>query len=91
MWGGIGLAPARLSVNFVSEAAANGIPQGGHLQRRPVAIRNTRSTWKRDMVYNVESPSVSVDSESLEVFIDGLAVVNPPAKTLPLSQRYFLA
>src|SRR5690606_23564360 len=40
MWGGLGLAPARLSVNFVSQSAALGIPNGAHLQRRPVPIRD---------------------------------------------------
>lgn len=91
MWGGMGAAPARLSVNFVSEAAANGIPGAEHLQRRPVAVRNTRSTYKDAMLRNTASPEVSVDTESLEVFIDGLPVVNPPAEELPLAQRYFLA
>lgn len=90
MWGGMGAAPARLAVNFVSAAAADGIPDGNHLQRRPVAMRGTRSTYKAAMQRNASSPKVEVDPESLEVFIEGLPVVNPPAEELPLSQRYFL-
>lgn len=91
MWGGLGLAPAQLSVNFVSLQAERGIPEGGHLRRRPVAVRDTRAVSKLDMHHNRASPAVRVDPESLEVFIDGLPVINPPAERLPLTQRYFLA
>jgi urease subunit alpha len=91
MFGGLGLAPARLAVNFLSAQAANGIPGGRHLQRRPVPIRNTRATFKRDMRHNIASPSVRVDPESYEVFIDGVSATHAPAERLPLAQRYFLA
>jgi len=91
MWGGIGQAPAQLSVNFVSRQAEDGIPNGTHLRRRPIPIRDTRTTFKSVMLHNNASPQVHVDPESLEVFIDGLPVINPPAERLPLTQRYFLA
>ncbi len=91
MWGSLGLAPARLSVNFVSEQAAGGIPTAKHLQRRPVAVRNVRATYKAAMHYNSANPVVTVDPSGREVFIDGQLVVNPPADELPLSQRYSLA
>lgn len=91
MWGGLGQAPAQLALNFVSEAAAGGIPGGQHLKRRHAVIRNTRQTFKRDMVRNVASPSVHVDRASHWVTIDGHAVENWPADSLPLTQRYFLA
>ncbi|CAN5533557.1 urease subunit alpha [soil metagenome] len=90
MWGGMGLAPARLSVNFVSESAANGIPRGQHLQRRPVAVRNVRGTFKTSMRLNTASPVVRVDPESLDVTIDGDLVAYEPAERLPLAQRYFI-
>lgn len=91
MWGGMGLAPSRLAINFVSQQTASGIPNGQHLQRRAVAIGNTRRRAKADMRYNTSSPKVEVDPETLEVAIDGKIVVYPPAERLPLAQRYFLA
>jgi urease subunit alpha len=91
MWGGYGLAPARLAVNFVSQSASAGIPQGSHLQRRPVTVGNTRTTFKPAMVRNTSSPQVRVDPESLEVFIDDVRAEVPPAEYLPLAQRMFLA
>ncbi len=90
MWGDMGLAPSRLSVNFVSESAADGIPMGQHLQRRPVAVGNVRNTFKSAMRLNTASPEVRVDPERLDVTIDGQLVENRPAERLPLAQRYFI-
>ncbi|CAN5251161.1 urease subunit alpha [soil metagenome] len=91
MWGGYGLAPAQLAVNFVSESASAGIPRGGHLRRRPVSVRNTRQTFKSAMLHNVSNPNVRVDPATNEVFVDNARVEIPPADELPLAQRYFLA
>ncbi|CAN5828352.1 urease subunit alpha [soil metagenome] len=91
MWGGYGLAPAQLAVNFVSESASAGIPRGGHLRRRPVSVRNTRQTFKSAMLHNVSNPNVRVDPATNEVFVDNERVEIPPADELPLAQRYFLA
>lgn len=91
MWGGYGLAPAQLAVNFVSQSAANGIPHGNHLRRQPVTIHNTRQTYKAAMLHNVASPDVRVDPVTHEVFVNDTRVEIPPADHLPLTQRYFLA
>jgi urease subunit alpha len=90
MWGGMGLAPSYLSVNFVSQSAAGGIPNGTHLQRRPVPVRDVRATFKSAMRHNTASPAVHVDPESLDVTIDGNLVAYEPAEKLPLAQRYFV-
>ena len=91
MFGGLGQAPARLAVNFVSRQAADGIPGAGHLQRRSVAIRDTRATFKEQMLRNQLSPDVRVDPKTLAVYVDGKLVQLPPAESLPLTMRYFLA
>ena len=91
MFGGLGLAPARLAVNFVSRQAASGIPGGAHLQRRSVPIHDTRATFKEHMLHNAAAPDVRVDPRTHEVYVDGARVQLPPAETLPLAQRYFLA
>jgi urease subunit alpha len=90
MWGGMGLAPSQLAVNFVSRQATTGIPNSPHLRRQSVPVRNVRATYKRDMLRNTTSPGVQVDPRTHEVYIDGEPVVNPPADHLPLAQRYFL-
>ena len=88
--GGLGLAPARLAVNFLSRASSNGIPGSPHLQRRTVTVRDVRDMHKLAMLHNHASPVVQVYPTTHEVFIDGQPVVNPPAERLPLAQRYFI-
>ena len=91
MFGGLGLAPARLAVNFLSRQTPHGIPGAQHLQRRTVTIRDTRATYKQQMLHNRASPEVFVDPESCAVYVDGELVQLAPAEVLPLTQRYFLA
>jgi len=92
MFGGLGLTPSSISLNFVSQAALDaGFVSRHTFRRQAVAVENTRQTFKADMRYNTSSPDVHVDPNSLEVSIDGEVVDSPPAETLPLTQRYFVA
>jgi urease subunit alpha len=61
------------------------------VRRRLVPVRNARWLTKAAFVGNTASPAVRVDPATLEVTIDGRPVELPPAETLPLTQRYFLA
>jgi urease subunit alpha len=90
MFGSFGGA-LRTSVTFVSQAAL-GNPEVQRLGlRRPLeAVRNTREIGKRDMVHNDWQPKLEVDAETYEVRADGELLTCEPAKTLPMSQRYFL-
>jgi urease subunit alpha len=75
------------SVTFVSKAALNSKLK---LEKRLVAVKNTRDLAKRDMVHNDYRPKISVDPETYEVRADGELLVCEPAKVLPMAQRYFL-
>jgi urease subunit alpha len=77
----------RASVAFVSKAALNSQLK---LQKRLVAVKNTRDLAKRDMVHNDYRPKISVDPETYEVRADGELLTCEPAKVLPMAQRYFL-
>ena len=92
MFGGLGRAPAELAVNFVSRPAfESGSVRRLGLRRRPLAIDDTRQTFKAAMRFNTASPQVRVDPHTLTVAIDGRTVDTPPAESLPLTQRYFIA
>lgn len=92
MFGGLGRTPASLSLNFISQQAFDaGFERGNHLSREAVPVENTRQTFKRAMRYNGSCPNVRVDHRSLEVEIDGQVVDSPPAESLPLTHRYFVA
>ncbi len=87
MFGAFGRSPERGAVLFVSEGAEVG---GLGLAKETVAVRNTRSIGKRDMVLNDATPEVEVDPETYEVRADGELLTCEPAEVLPMAQRYFL-
>ncbi|MFJ3583516.1 urease subunit alpha [Streptomyces sp. NPDC090127] len=91
MFGALGKAPAGNSLNFVTQAAIeDDLPERLGLDRKFVAIQNTRRVTKADMRENDALPRVEVDADTFTVTIDGEAVVPAPAEELPLAQRYFL-
>jgi urease subunit alpha len=75
----------------VSGAALEaGLPERLRLQKRAVAVRGARAISKRDMVHNGALPKIEVDPQTYEVRADGALLRCEPAKTLPMTQRYFL-
>jgi len=92
MFGGLGTAPAKSAVTFVSKAAlAGGIKQRFGLAKELIAVENTRAgLGKASMIHNHATPHIEVDPETYEVRADGELLNCQPAKTLPMAQRYFL-
>ncbi|SEO33452.1 urease subunit alpha [Actinacidiphila rubida] len=91
MFGAVGAAPARNSVNFTTETAlAAGLPERLGLAKPFTAIRSTRAVTKADMRENDALPRVEVEPDTFTVRIDGDVVEPAPAAELPMAQRYFL-
>jgi len=91
MFGALGGARAATSVSFVSHAGlANDMRERLGLSKRLVAVQGTRNLTKRSLVLNDYLPKIEVDSQTYEVRADGQLLTCEPAKTLPMSQRYFL-
>jgi urease subunit alpha len=90
MFGAFGGA-LQTSVTFVSQASLDNPEVRGLGLRKPLeAVRATRKIGKKDMVHNSLQPKLEVDPETYEVRADGELLTCEPAKTLPLTQRYFL-
>src|SRR5246127_1499261 len=90
MFAGLGKAAAHSSVLFVSKAFL-GNSQAGHLERRLVAVANTRGgISKQSMIHNSTTPHIEVNPETYEVRADGELLTCEPATVLPMAQRYFL-
>ena len=86
-----GKARASTCVTFVSDAALRAgtlSPLG--LAKRLVAVKNTRTVSKRDLLWNNALPKIEVDPETYVVKADGIELRCEPAKVLPMAQRYFL-
>ena len=81
----------KAAVTFVSQAALENPEVAAlNLAKPLVAVKNTRTVSKRDMVLNSATPVIDVDPETYAVRADGELLVCEPAAALPLAQRYFL-
>jgi urease subunit alpha len=80
------------SLTFVSDAAlAGGIARKLKVQRRLVAVENTRGKLRKSsMIHNGLTPKIEIDPETYDVRADGELLVCEPAESLPMAQRYFL-
>ncbi|QUJ77235.1 urease subunit alpha [Sulfitobacter albidus] len=91
MFGSFGGARIASSVCFVSAAAqADGLGARLGLGKETVAVANTRTIGKKDLIHNDALPVVEVDPETYEVRADGELLTCKPAEVLPMAQRYFL-
>jgi urease subunit alpha len=89
MFGGFGRSVGRSSMTFVSQASLERTRQLG-LTKQVVPVSNTRTIGKHSMVLNNALPHIEVDSETYEVRADGRLLTCPPAKVVPMAQRYFM-
>jgi len=91
MFGALGGARLATSVSFVSNAGLqSGMAARLALGKRLVAVRNTRTLRKSDLVLNSYQPHIEVDAQTYQVRADGQLLRCEPAAVLPLAQRYFL-
>jgi urease subunit alpha len=90
MFGAFGGALEK-SLTFVSGASLESPElQALGLRKRIEAVRATRAIRKSDMIHNAAQPNIEVDSETYEVRADGELLTCEPARSLPMTQRYFL-
>ncbi|MDX6690568.1 MAG: urease subunit alpha [Solirubrobacteraceae bacterium] len=91
MFAGTGRLAARSSVAFVSELSlAEDSLESLGLEAALVAVANTRSVTKADMPLNSARPSIRVEPDTFQVWVDGEEIAPMPAEVLPLTQRYEL-
>ncbi|MBS9718900.1 urease subunit alpha [Pseudohalocynthiibacter aestuariivivens] len=91
MFGAYGSALRNTSISFVSGAAQDaGIGDTLGLAKQTVAVKNTRSIGKADMILNDTLPQIDVHPETYEVRADGVLLTCQPAEVLPMAQRYFM-
>ena len=90
-WGAFGEAKQHLSLSFVTQAAIDkGLARRLGLKKNLAAVKGTRKLRKKHMLHNDACPTITVNSETFEVYVDGALATCAPAKTLPLTQRYML-
>jgi len=91
MFGAFGGSLARSALTFVSQAGlAAGIGERYGLAKTLSAVRNVRGVRKQHMVHNAYTPKMEIDAQTYAVRADGHLLTCEPAKSLPMTQRYFL-
>ncbi|MDZ4395705.1 urease subunit alpha [Cypionkella sp.] len=91
MFGALGRAMHASTATFVSQAAlADDVGGKLGLSKTVLAVQNTRTIGKADMILNHARPEITVNPETYEVRADGELLTCEPATELPLAQRYFL-
>ena len=91
MFGALGRAMQASTATFVSQAAlADDVGGKLGLGKTILAVKNTRTIGKADMILNNARPEITVNPETYEVRADGELLTCEPATELPLAQRYFL-
>ena len=91
-WGGRGLAPASVSVTFVSSSIdAGAFARRLGSQREHLAVRHTRRLTRADLHLNRATAAIEVDPVDGTVTLDGRVLAVAPATELPLNRPYFVA
>jgi urease subunit alpha len=91
MFGAFGKARTASSLVFVSKAAAkSSLRSRLGVDKKFVAVEETRTIGKKNMIHNDATPNIEVDPETYEVCADGELLTCAPAEVLPMAQRYFL-
>ena len=91
MFGGYGKALPRTCFDFVSAyAAEHGLADELGLERKLLPVKNCRKIGKKDMKFNDRMGDIQVDPETYVTTVDGEVITCEAAKTLPLTQKYFM-
>jgi urease subunit alpha len=91
MWGALGTAKHKLGYTFVSRLAiVADVERKLGVQKRMLQIKNIRGISKLDMLHNDAMPHITVDSQTFDVYADGVLLTCAPAKRVPLNRRYLL-
>ena len=90
-WGAFGLAAPALSACFVHPLAIEAkLGDALGLRKTLLPAHGTRKLSKADMLWNDACPSIRVDPQTFDVFVDEVLATCEPAEVLPLAQRYML-
>ena len=91
MFAGFGQSLIKSSFTFLSKNSIDqNIPNKLGLQKKCIAVENTRNIDKSHLKLNSKLPNISVDPQTYEVFSDGELLTCEPLDDVPMAQRYFL-
>jgi urease subunit alpha len=91
MFGSLGKAASQTSVTFVSSASLQeGLNNTLSVDKKLVAVKNTRNISKQQMKHNDFIGDIEVNSETYDVKVNGELLESHPMNALPMAKKYFL-
>lgn len=91
MFGSFGSSLHKSSLTFLSRSALSaGVPERFGLRKTTAMAHGIRGVKKQHMVHNDYAPRMEIDAQTYAVRADGLLLTCEPARSLPMTQRYFL-
>ncbi|KAJ3085038.1 hypothetical protein HK100_009184, partial [Physocladia obscura] len=90
MFGAHASAVGGTCLSFVSAVGVETVEREYGLKKRVVAVKGCRNVGKKDMKLNDFMPAITVDPETYQVTVNGVAIKMDPAKSIPLTQNFYV-
>ena len=90
MFGSEGKASAKISAIFTSKVASGDLKEKLGINKKVLAVKNTRNIGKKDMKLNDFIGDIEVDPETYDVKVNGEIIESHYQTELPMAKKYFL-
>ena len=90
MFGSLGRASAKTSAIFTSNFASKDLKEKLEINKKVLAVKNTRNIGKKDMKLNDFIGEIKVDPETYEVTVNGEVITSDYVTTVPMAKKYFM-
>jgi urease subunit alpha len=90
MFGSKGKASAKISAIFTSKVAYPDLKEKLNIDKKVLAVENTRDIGKKDMKLNDFIGDIVIDPETYEVTVNGEVITSNYVETVPLAKKYFM-
>lgn len=90
MFGSEGKASAKISAIFTSKVASGDLKEKLGIDKKVLAVKNTRNIGKKDMKLNDFIGDIVVDPETYDVLVDGELIESDYVTTVPMAKKYFM-
>lgn len=90
MFGSLGKASSQISAVFTSKTAANDLKEKLGIDKKVIAVKNTRNIGKKDMKLNDFIGDIHVDPETYDVTVNGEIIESNYLEKVPMAKKYFM-
>ena len=90
MFGSLGRASAKTSAIFTSNFASKDLKEKLEINKKVLAVKNTRNIGKKDMKLNDFIGEIKVDPETYEVTVNREVITSHYVTTMPMAKKYII-